>query len=64
MRDKNGVYCGDSLCRWWRGVKAVVDDECCGGKKVKRAKVDCGLFGVVKAEPVCNPTCTNRTIRS
>lgn len=57
MRDDQGIYIGAHMCSNWCGVKSTHDEDCCGGRKVKKACIECNIYGVVKAEVQCNVGC-------
>lgn len=57
MRDEQGIFTGNELCRHLKGVDHVEEQTCCGGRVVKYAFVKCAQKGVVLAHVVCVSAC-------
>lgn len=57
MKDQNGVFVGNECCHHLQGVDRIEERECCGGRKMKYAYVNCAKKGAVLAHIVCVSTC-------
>jgi len=57
MRDAEGIFLGHHVCSRYGGLSSYYIRECCGGRKVKSARVVCLLNGIVEAEQKCNAKC-------
>ena len=60
MRDKNGIFVGNHICRNLLGVDRMEERTCCGGRVIKVAFIRCRKKGVVQAEGICLSACAER----
>jgi hypothetical protein len=60
MRTEDGTYVGAHTCRHHRGIDRYISRECCGGRILKLAFIECALRGSIEAEIFCNSHCEKR----
>jgi len=63
MRNKEGIFIGDTTCEYNRGVDRMEERICCGGRKNLVAYIQCSVKGVVRADIDCNLRCRDKKMK-